>query len=117
MKRTKDWEEYTKSELLKLPHRSMDEAEKEYDYVLLVNTRTKHSSGYNLFAVIGAVDDDLEIVGHCDDFRNYNSLSNSICKSFAIDCSMHGVFRIWLWDKRKIQIGRCLSTMEFIFIN
>lgn len=86
----KNWTEYKKKELLTLPKRKWDKPE-EYRALLLVNTRLKHDSGYNLFAVIGCKDASIptEIVGYMDDFYSLELLPE-----FHIDASMHGVFRL-----------------------
>lgn len=113
----KDWDKWTKKELLKLPVRDW-EVDSEYDSVLLVNTRMKHDSGYNMFAVIGCDGGTpKEIAGYMDDFRFGNFLKEdyAIIPSyhFAFDCSMHGVFR--LHARTKICVGHCLSTTSFWF--
>ena len=46
-----DWYKYGKKELLHLPRRAWTEPS-WYNGLLLVNTRQKHDSGYNNFAVI-----------------------------------------------------------------
>jgi hypothetical protein len=112
---TKHWTEFTKKELLKLPKLPWGEVG-IYEFVLLVNSRTKHESGYNLFAIIGCREDNkkLEIAGYCDDYRlpfRYKYSPASI--DFAIDCSMHGVFRIHS-DKLIIMKCPCSTTnLEF----
>ena len=116
----KYWDEYTKSELLKLPERDW-ELKSEYDSVLLVNTRMKHDSGYNLFAVVGCNKGiPVEIAGYMDDFRldveNWRTDEYVIIEpySVAIDCSMHGVFQIHT-SRYKIGVGSCCSTTHFYF--
>lgn len=104
----KTWSEWTKRELLKLPKRDWNK-ETSYDSALLVNTRMKHDSGYNLFAVIGCYGDEpIEIVGYMDDFRLYPVQNKGIIEDLAIDCSMYGVFRIH--SMRTITIGSNTST-------
>lgn len=108
----KEWNKYTKKELLKLPKRKWEKITKYYS-VLLVNTKTKHSSGYNLFAVIGCNVDGVpvEICGYMDDFRFGDIYENSqpICNyDIAIDCSMNGIFRIHA--RRFIYVGHNNST-------
>lgn len=108
----KSWHEYTKKELLKLPTRKWDNVTKYYS-VLLVNTRVKHPSGYNLFAVIGCDGDGVPVekCGLMDDFRFGDIYENSQpirdC-DIAIDCSMNGVFRIHA--RRFIYVGPSTST-------
>ena len=116
----KYWAEYTKSELLKLPRRNW-ECESEYDSVLLVNTRMKHDSGYNFFAVVGCNKGiPVEIAGYMDDFRldveNWKTDKYVIIEpySVAIDCSMHGVFQIHT-SRYKIVVGHNVSTTHFHF--
>ena len=117
----KSWEEWGKKELLNLPQRNWCQLS-EYASVLLVNTKMKHSSGYNLFAIIGVDENGIpqEIAGYMDDFR-----LGSICGtgfpdivlqdySVGIDCSMSGVFRIHS-HKYKIVVGLSTSTTCFIF--
>lgn len=111
----KTWDKYTKKELLALPRRKWCESA-TYDYALLVNTRTKHDSGFNLFAVIGFKGDQGEIAGYMDDFRLdpiylFNGTADKFC--FAIDCSMRGVFRIH--GGNKIIVGTNTSTTYFNF--
>ena len=116
----KRWEDMTKKELLALPNRSWNE-EKVYPWVLLVNTKQKHDSGYNFFAVIGVnPDNSMEIAAYCDDFRMWPvhySLSNGVApiRGFSFDCSMHGVFRIWS-NYYNFFVGTSLSTTDFAFV-
>lgn len=113
----KTWEQYSKEELLKLPERDW-RITTEYDAVLFVNTRKKHDSGYNFFAIIGCKGSiPTEIVGYMDDFR-YGSILNGFYSvimpyDFAFDCSMKGVFR--LHSRNKIVVGDNLSTTSFWF--
>ena len=116
----KDWEHWTKRELLKLPVRNW-EIKSEYSSVLLVNTRTKHDSGYNLFAVIGCIGGvPKEIAGYMDDFRldaldwQRDFFIKVKPYSVAIDCSMHGVFRLHT-EHYKIIVGCVCSTTCFSF--
>ena len=121
---TKEWQDWTKDELLKLPTRDWT-ATSTYDCVLLVNTKKKHDSGFNLFAVIGCELDGnscvpVEIAGYMDDFR---LRADSWCadsivlqpECIAFDCSMHGVFRLWSWYYN-IKIHDSLSTTQFSFV-
>ena len=86
----------------------------EYDFVLLVNTNKKHDSGYNYFAVIGFTNDTAEIAGYMDDFRlDHGFLLDPHKISFAIDCSMKGVFRIH--SRHKIIVADNTSTTFFDF--
>ena len=116
----KNWYELTKKELLALPYRPWFK-EKTYAYVLLVNTRHKHDSGYNLFAVIGVErNGNMEIAAYCDDFRFWHTNSTfnrgvTPERGFAFDCSMHGVFRLWS-SEYDILVGCCTSTTDFSFI-
>lgn len=114
------WEEYKKEDLLKLPVRDWEKTS-EYTSVLLVNTRMKHDSGYNLFAVVGCVGGEpKEIAGYMDDFR-LDNLSKRFDEPIiinpyrvAIDCSMHGVFRIHS-EHYMIVVKSCCSTTCFGF--
>jgi len=114
----KDWFEYSKKELLKLPQREWNK-ETTYLSLLFVNTKRKHDSGYNLFAVIGCEDGQhpTEICGYMDDFRfepyyNKGEFSDTIMSSdIAFDCSMKGVFR--MHSRRKIYVGICCSTTNW----
>lgn len=117
----KTWEKYKKSELLKLPKRDWLSVS-NYDSVLLVNTRIKHNSGYNLFAIIGCNDGTpIEIAGYMDDFRlckvRGTALDDIILTQYSIgiDCSMHGVFRIHS-NKYTIRVGSNTSTTCFEFV-
>lgn len=116
---TKPWNKYTKKELLELPQRDW-ECVSEYSSVLLVNTKMKHDSGFNLFAVIGCDDKGLpkEIAGYMDDFRleNIKGLEDIIIHPYniGIDCSMHGVFRIHAFSYNVVVKGNC-STTGFAF--
>ena len=96
----KSWEKYTKKELLKLPQRKWEEWS-EYDAVLFVNTRMKHDSGYNLFAIVGCIGGEpKEIAGYMDDFRldveDFRKDREVKIQPYSagFDCSMHGVFRL-----------------------
>lgn len=118
----KSWKDWTKRELLKLPVRKWD-LTTEYKSILFVNTRTKHESGYNLFAIVGCDENCVpkEICGYMDDFRLDNFCDNwtrpIILKSFeiAFDCSMHGIFRLWCRNY-KIVVGHNVSTTSFTFL-
>lgn len=109
-----DWYKYGKKELLNLPQRKWDETS-WYNGLLLVNTRQKHDSGYNNFAVIGERNlKPVEIVGYMDDLRLGHILKgcyvNIPVASLAIDCSMSGVFRIHINPPFKIYVGESLGT-------
>lgn len=114
----KPWDKWSKKELLSLPQRRWD-ITSAYDSILLVNTKQKHDSGYNYFAVIGCIDTyPVEIVGYMDDFRLGNikdyEVENIKSGTVAIDCSMRGVFQIhshWY----KIVVGGNCSTTHFWF--
>ena len=115
---SKYWFDFSKEELLKLPERDWNKTS-SYTSILFVNTRKKHESGYNLFAIIGCKDGTpMEICGYMDDFRfdpywkNGGSLSDTLIMSdIAFDCSMKGVFR--MHSRRKIYVGNCCSTTEW----
>lgn len=115
----KNWNDLTKKELLALPHRPWLQ-EKKYACVLLVNTRTKHDSGFNLFAVIGVErNGNMEIAAYCDDFRMWPQISSFNTgvlptQGFAFDCSMHGVFR--MHSDYDILVSGCCSTTDFSFV-
>lgn len=102
---TRHWRDFSKDELLKLKVGRFN-AQKTYDRVLLANTRKKHSSGYNLFAIIGCNDSPIEICGYADSFYSANNVR------IAIDCSMHGVFSIFAKNGR-IKLGEVLSDTAF----
>ena len=110
-----EWTKYSKKELLLLPERNLNK-ESLYYTVLLVNTRKKHESGYNYFAIIGVNEDfePIEIAGYCDDFRlGEDTLLKQ--SEIAFDCSMSGVFQIHA-KNHKIGIGISGSTTYFKFI-
>ena len=116
---SKDWSDFSKEELLKLPERDWNKTS-SYISILFVNTRMKHDSGYNLFAIIGCEDGNhpTEICGYIDDFRfdpywkDGGSLSDTVkCSDIAFDCSMKGVFR--MHSRRKIYVGKCCSTANW----
>ena len=116
---SKSWENMTKKELLALPRRNWCDVS-IYKFVLFVNTKTKHDSGFNLFAIIGCKDDgSLEIAGYMDDFRMFPvSLSEKGVVprlGFAFDCSMHGVFRLHS-NGYKIGVGANTSTTDLFFV-
>lgn len=113
----KSWTEYSKEELLSLPTRDWSEIS-SYDAVLFVNTKKKHSSGYNLFAIIGCEGEyPIEICGYMDDFRFNCCYKNDNCfdeiklSDIAFDCSMRGVFR--MHSRRKIFVGDNTSTTSW----
>ena len=110
----KPWEKMTKKELLSLPVRPWGIDDKtKYLWVCLVNTKKKHDSGYNLFVVIGFKKDGAEIAGYMDDFRYEMLPKNSKpYLDLAIDCSMHGVFRIHT-NNHYICVGSNTSTTFF----
>lgn len=116
----KTWTEWTKKELLSLPTSEYFKCGQSYDCVLLVNTKEKHDSGYNLFAVVGCHGTvPKEIVCYMDDFRfgNYDPCFKHTIRTsaFAFDCSMHGVFRLHTNSYRKIVIDCKGSTTMFYF--
>lgn len=105
----KNWADMTKKELLNLPVRERNIASK-YKAILLVSSRKKHDSGYNLFAVVGCENgsNPTEIAAYMDNFQAEDGLLN-----FDIDCSMHGVFR--LWHRRahmRFAVGSAGSTTQ-----
>lgn len=112
----KPWDKWNKKELLSLPLRRWD-ITSAYDSVLLVNTKEKHDSGYNNFAVIGCVGSvPVEIAGFMDDFRfgdmeRFKVQADIKSNLMAIDCSMKGVFRIHYYGK--IKVGINTSTTNF----
>lgn len=115
---SKEWFNFTKEELLKLPERKWDKVG-IYMSVLFVNTKRKHYSGYNLFTVIGCEDGihPTEICGYMDEFRfdpfwKDKGLSDKLfCSDIAFDCSMKGVFR--MYSRRKIHVGVNISTTNW----
>ena len=111
MNNKKSWREYTKKDLLSLPKREWDK-ETEYEALLLVNTRSKHDSGYAWFVVVGCENGytPTEIVGYMDDFRSGNFLPR-----FAMDCSLHGVFRLHSLNggRNAFKVGINLNSTEF----
>ena len=115
---SKEWFDFSKEELLKLPKRDLNKTS-SYTSILFVNTRKKHESGYNLFAIIGCKDGTpMEICGYMDDFRfnpywkDGGVLSDTLMMSdIAFDCSMKCVFR--MHSRRKIYVGSCCSTTEW----
>lgn len=112
---TKYWDEYSKKELLELPQRDW-ETESCYDSVSFVNTKMKHDSGYNQFAIIGCnKGEPVEIAGYMDDFRLDPFQVNIQYPSIAVDCSMKGVFRLHS-ESHKIKVGSNTSTTMFGFI-
>lgn len=114
----KEWTKYSKEELLKLPERGWNKKSK-YRAVLFVNTKQKHDSGYNLFAIIGCEDGThpTEICGYMDDFKfDPYAKSNQFSDVFnmadiAFDCSMRGVFR--MHSRREIWVEHCCSTTNW----
>lgn len=113
----KEWQDYTKDELLQLPQRDWNITTK-YDSVLFVPTAMAHDSGFNLFAVVGCNGyKPKEIVGYMDDFRfdcfskNKNFRDEIISSDIAFDCSMNGVFR--MHTRRKICVGCNVSTTNW----
>lgn len=112
----KTWNNMTKKELLTLPKRAYDKVS-VYDFILFVNTRKKHDSGYNLFAIIGCLTDGtMEIAGYMDDLRMFQGgVSPTFGFGFAFDCSMHGVFRLHSFDYR-FGIGINTSTTDLFFV-
>lgn len=108
---SKGWTEYTKKELLALPKRKWG-LESEYRSVLLVNTRCKHDSGYNCFAVIGCKDGytPTEIAGYMDDLWIYETFMNNL----HIDASMRGVFRLHSLNRGRnmFKVGVNTSSTE-----
>lgn len=117
----KPWHKMTKKELLALPKRDWNK-NSVYEYVLFVNTKKMHDSGYNLFAIIGYIKDgEMEVAGYMDDFRmmpagcmiRYEGVAPT--KGFAFDCSMRGVFRLHSWDY-KIGVGTNTSTTDLFFV-
>ncbi len=88
------WTEFKKSDLLTLPKRDWGKTT-TYTSILLVSTRTKHDSGYNLFTVIGVDDGEpIEIAGYMDDLI-LGEHNKTLAGSVHIDCSMRGVFQVW----------------------
>jgi len=113
---SKDWNEYTKDELLALSVRQSD-VTSFYDAVLFIPTAMQHESGFNLFAIVGCRKcKPVEIVGYMDDFRYFSLLIDKKppCLSFAFDCSMNGVFRMHT-EVCKIKIELNGSTTLFSF--
>lgn len=120
---SKEWFEYSKEELLQLPQREWDKTTWDrttsYGSILFVNTRKKHESGYNLFAIIGCKDGShpTEICGYMDSFR-FDAYSKkkelydiTYYGDISFDCSMRGVFR--LSSRRKIYVGYSSSTTDW----
>lgn len=117
----KPWTDMTKKDLLALSERDWNTTS-IYDFVLFVNTKKKHDSGYNLFAIVGGLKDGtMEIAGYMDDFRMMPACCTlrhpgvAPIKGFAFDCSMHGVFRLHSWDYQ-IGVGTNTSTTDLFFV-
>ena len=122
MTNNKDWNLWTKTELLQLPPRNWKK-ETAYRSILFVNTRMKHDSGFNLFAIIGCNRCGIpkEICGYMDDFRfgDIRNSNNNFIEPFfvAFDCSMKGVFRLHSDGSYLIKVGHNCSTTNFWLVN
>lgn len=100
--------EWSKKELLALPERDWKKIS-SYDSLLIVPTRKKHNSGYNLFAIIGCNGSiPIEIAGYMDDFYGHRGFDG-----FHINVSMKGIVRLRNGlIGRKFFVGANLSTTE-----
>ena len=106
------WTEMTKEQLLALPTRKWNKTS-TYRSILLVSTRKKHDSGYNYYAIVG-IGDNMELVGYVDDITFENNTGQVV----QIDCSMKGVFRLWLRaaDAYKFEVGENISSTDITVI-
>lgn len=102
--------EITKKELLNLPVKDWREV-KEYDSILIVNTRKKHDSGWAVMSIVGVNNQTpFEIAApYCDDII-WKFISNT--NLLRTNCAFKsGTIHVW-GTKIKFRIGVALSSTE-----
>ena len=102
--------EYTRKDLLALPHRNWNDVT-SYRSILLVPTYELHDSGWRLIAIVGCNDDGTpkEIAAFCDDIqwqtiRTYYGISMDMIPKTNI-CRFHS-------RTMRFQVGVSLSTTD-----
>jgi hypothetical protein len=114
----KDINNWTKGELLALPHRPWQDGA-GYHSILILNTSKLHDSGYRRIILIGckryvpteiitSVSDDVEIKAGVT-----STLQGLEIGNIRMDClKRSGAFRLWSWDEdREFYVGHALSSI------
>ena len=102
--------EYTRKELLALPHRNWNDVT-SYSSILLVPTYELHDSGWRIIAIVGCNDNGTpkEIAAFCDDIQwktiraDYGSSMEMSPKTNI--CRFHSV-------RMRFQVGKSLSLTD-----
>jgi hypothetical protein len=112
--------EWTKSELLALPHRKWDDDSQRYDSLLIVNTGKKHDSGWAMMAIIGCRKlKPIEICTACSDDIEWKMPADTkygdrkyTLGQYRSDCAIKsGALHIWTREG-KFRVGASLSSTE-----
>ena len=102
--------EYTRKELLALPHRNWNDVT-SYSSILLVPTYKLHDSGWRLIAIVGCKDDGTpkEIAAFCDDVQ-----WQTIRTDYGISMDMIPKTNICRFHSRRMrfQVGVSLSSTD-----
>jgi hypothetical protein len=113
----RDMNDWTKGELLALPHRPWQDGA-GYHSILILNTTKLHDSGYRGIILIGckryvpteiitSMSDDVEIRPGLMDTPGLG------LSTVRMDClKRSGAFRLWSWDEdREFYVGHALSSV------
>jgi hypothetical protein len=101
--------EWTKSELLSLPHRQWNNDSPRYDSLLIISTGKKHESGWAMMAIIGCRKlKPVEICTACSDDIEWKMPVGQ----YRSDCAIKsGALHIWTREG-KFRVGTSLSSTE-----
>lgn len=110
--------EWTKKELLSLPHRNCENAG-VYNAIMIVPTRRLHDSGWRLMCLVGCDEhyEPKEIIGYCDDINLCTEKAEvlNLCHVQMDMIPKTNVVRIHS-HVRRFQVGMCCSTTEIFIV-
>lgn len=93
------------NKLYNLPHRKIEDWDKEYQSIYFFQVPKLHNSGYRFIVVVD--DKQKEIIG----FGDVLNLKMPI--DTRIDCDRNGIFHLWHWSYNLKVTGISDITVEF----
>lgn len=118
--------EWSKRELLALPHREWDATEEEYDSLLIFPTGRKHESGWKGMAIVGCRNMiPVEICSSCSDdiewklptMKTFGQRKEWSIGQMRMDCTPEaGILHAWCRDG-KFRVGCAISSITVDLIS
>lgn len=119
--KTKSINEWSKKELLSLPHRKWDNDTPRYSSVLIMSTGKKHDSGWSMIVIIGChKQEPVEVCTLCSDdiewklpaAEKFGQNDEYSFGQFRMDCAVKsGALHAWT-RKGEFRVGASLSSTE-----